>query len=578
VPFEGESVAHSDYNTKPLEPRATPAKGQGNADHQPVFHIGEGMPLEGRRGDYPAYAPSEYARQLMATPRPASRGPSVPFEGESVSRSDYNTKPLEPRASPAKGQGNADHQPVFHIGEGMPLEGRRGDYPAYAPSEYARQLAATPRSASRGPSVPFEGESVSRSDYNTKPLEPRASPAKGQGNADHQPVFHIGEGMPLEGRRGDYPAYAPSEYARQLMATPRPASRGPSVPFEGESVSRSDYNTKPLEPRATPAKGQGNADHQPVFHIGEGMPLEGRRGDYPAYAPSEYAKQLAATPRSASRGPSVPFEGESVSRSDYNTKPLEPRASPAKGQGNADHQPVFHIGEGMPLEGRRGDYPAYAPSEYARHLPATPRSASRGPSVPFEGESVSHAAFKAPGSQPRASSAPRSRSSSGAVLPAGAHFDGQTSSRAAYQPPTPERVHAAGARSSPAVAAAPHVRFEGESSSRAAFKPPVSPAAARTTPARPQSAIIFGVQDSPDRFVSASRAAFTPPRDRCPSNYLPSREASPSGHVLYRRQSVDRAVGEAARASTPGRTPGSSAAAAAAAGGSVMPITPVRLF
>ena len=358
----------------------------------------------------------------------------------------------------------------------------------------------------------------------------------------------------------DYPAYDRSEYIKHL-ATPRSrATTSPSGPFQGESEAHAKFTPKTPVVAVSPYKGQHNADHHPVFPVGEGVPFDARTAlqtDYPAYDRSEYARNAAAPrPRAVAAVASVPFEGQSEAHAKFTPKtPSGPVGAAAKkGQFNVDHHPVFPVGEGVPFDARTAlqtDYPAYDRSEYARNA-ATPRrpATPSGAGVPFEGQSESQAQFRA--QQPAVRQSPVARQRDNGIMPTGdGRFDALPSSRADYQPPARsayERPSSATRRSGTVAAASP-IKFEAQSTTQATYAPPpagsATPGSARRS-ARPQSAVVFGDMADAGRFVTSASAAYTPPSARCPAALLPKRQPSPTGHILYRRESVDEVFRAAA--------------------------------
>eukprot|EP01067_Filipodium_phascolosomae_P004433 Filipodium_phascolosomae@DN276_c0_g1_i1.p1 len=319
-------------------------------------------------------------KQLPERQNYIHRGPAVtpfPFEGVSTQREDYikwnlpEKTPMLPRNAP----------------QSLPFSGTSN----YREDYQARDLPKSdirPREPWRPSDARFDGTTTSMEFYNEKPLPPRApigpagpAPARlpFEGHSNYREDYQRWNMPPqdrIEARRHipidddrDFGTEMRRSYTEKQLALERPRPREYAVVpthFEGESTMRSDFTRKPLPP-APPRVEPPRAGSNMRFDANTTS-----REDYQAW------KMEARAPRPAPLAPrSLPFEGDSLYRSEFVEKPLPAVAA---------RSPHVYQGSGAKFDGtttNRLDYDA-------KPLPPRLERQAMGvhQSLPFEGDTM----------------------------------------------------------------------------------------------------------------------------------------------------------------------------------------------
>jgi len=357
VKFDGKSLTKTDYNGQPGGKPASPIRPNGNND---TIHPSNDRYWSTENRDQ--YDDKGYVKRDGFKPK-NSVAASVPFDGTTTNKADYRNWEGAKPASPYKAKNEIERGPEDR-------DFRSEAATRYVQHPYSKADAFVPKQRAANP-APFEGTTTAQKDYQAWKADP-AQPFRPVNNQQAVPETRDfkSETRMQYGLKNASPAQS---------AAPKRSYQPSSAKFEGQSLTKTDYNGQAGKP-ASPIRPNGNND---TIHPSDERFWGTEHRDQ--YSDKGYVKRDGFKPKN-SVAATAPFDGTTTNKADYRNWEGAKPASPYKAKNEIERGP----------EDR--DFRSEAATRYVQHPYSkadafVPKQRAANP-APFDGESRHHADFQ----------------------------------------------------------------------------------------------------------------------------------------------------------------------------------------
>ncbi|KAL0207679.1 hypothetical protein P9112_012307 [Eukaryota sp. TZLM1-RC] len=386
IPFEGCSTSRAEY----VPHKCCPAK--------PVMPPASNLSPGGERylstTSRETYKPHPISPQLLETKSPINVSPkrSLPFNGASTLHSDFPAYDSTIYSSPSsKPKDRARVSNIAPPSSERIFETENSKYSPPSISAYPKP--SPPRVSSAKKSLPFQGQSESRSQYQPIALDKKSRQDEDYSKRIRQSSITLKETSSPDLFTTSRTTYVPhpSDIYKQSLSSPQPL-RSPvrkTPKFEGKTSYRDQYKSGKIvpEPKVKVDKTRSSIDLGEVYG-----PMETElRGSFKPPSPSDYKMNDHPVTSRSKPKPKIAFEGVSETKREFSPK----KAAPVSGLCDVDMRNSsirFDYNDSGLLETESSKYKApdseFYRSQFEQFMSSKAKSSPKK-TLPFSGKPTS---------------------------------------------------------------------------------------------------------------------------------------------------------------------------------------------
>ncbi|XP_014681351.1 PREDICTED: uncharacterized protein LOC106821172 [Priapulus caudatus] len=348
APFEGQTVAQSEYKPYPVQERQVKEAAQYTPSTQA---------FQAQTTSKDTFTGQTAARQKSFKPENGPVATDVPFEGVTTARSEYKEHPVQPRER---------REPDHYKPNTAPFQGHTTSKDAFTGQIAPKQKSFKPENKTVATVVPFEGATTARTEFREHPIQPRPQP---------ETVQYTPNPAPFQGETTNKGAFTGQAVSKPKSFKPENKPVTSDVPFEAVSTTKSEFQKHPLEARYKKEAAQYTPNPEP---------FEAHTTSKDTFTGQTAARQKSFKPENKPVASDVPFEAVSTAKSEFQEHPVQARYK----KDAAQYTPTRE-----PFEAHTTSKDTFTGQTAARQKSFKPENKPVASDVPFEAVSTSKSQF-----------------------------------------------------------------------------------------------------------------------------------------------------------------------------------------